>query len=348
MTDKGFQMMGALLLAALWALALGYGHFIGNVRFLDRAEAALTDLRLLARGERPAPDLLTIVAIDDDTAASRGGYPLPRAELAGIIEAIARLAPRIIAVDLLLLDRGNEAGDAALAQALKRHPSVIAAAAVFPDAVQSIEPADNDALARLPRAEKFLLPLKTFSDNAATGVVNLTTDSSGTPRGFPMLFRTRDKVELSFPLRVAGLATGAEPAIQPDGLMLGKRRISTDIDHVLPLAFHGRHRSVRTVSAAALLNGEVPPDALRDKIVVIGATVTGGGDTFSTPFDPVMPGVEIVATAIGHLMTGDGIRRDRFTRGIDAVLAVVLTLLLVILLAWQRSAVGLFLIAAVL
>jgi adenylate cyclase len=209
-------MMGALLLAALWALSLGYGHFIGNVRFLDRAEAALTDLRLLARGERPAPDLLTIVAIDDNTAASRGGYPLPRAELAGIVEAIARQAPRVIAVDLLLLDRGNEAGDAALAQALKRYPGVIAAAAVFPDAVQSIEPADNDALARLPRAEKFLLPLKTFSDNAATGVVNLTTDSSGTPRGFPMLFRTSDKVELSFPLRVAGLATGAEPAIQPD------------------------------------------------------------------------------------------------------------------------------------
>ena len=106
--------------------------------------------------------------------------------------------------------------------------------------------------------------------------------------------------------------------------------------------------AVRTVSAAALLNGQVPPDALRDKIVVIGGTVTGGGDTFSTPFDPVMPGVEIVATAIGHLMTGDGIRRDRFTRGIDAALALVVTLLLVILLAWQRSAVGLFLIAAVL
>ena len=341
-------MMGALLLAALWAISLGYAHFTGNVRFLDRAEAALTDLRLLARGERPAPEILTIVAIDDDTAASRGGYPLPRAELAGLIEAVARMAPRIIAVDLLLLDRSNEAGDAALAQALKRHPSVIAAAAVFPDAVQSIEPTDADALARLPRAEKFLLPLKTFSDNAATGVVNLTTDSSGTPRGFPMLFRSSDKVELSFPLRVAGLALGAEPAIQLDGLRLGQQRISTDIDHVLPLAFHGRHRSVRTVSAAALLNGQVPPATISDKIVVIGGTVTGGGDTFSTPFDPVMPGVEIVATAIGHLMTGDGIRRDRFTRGVDAALALAVTLLLVILLAWQRSAVGLFLIAAVL
>ena len=348
MTVRRFQTLVALLLAALWALALGYGHFIGDVRFLDRAEGALTDLRLLARGEKSAPDLVTIVAIDDDTAAKRGGYPLPRAELAGIVDAIARFAPRVIAVDLLLLDHSNEAGDAALAEALKKHPSVIAAAAVFSDAVQSVDASENGALARLPRAEKFLLPLKAFSDHAATGVVNLTTDTSGTPRGFPMLFRTGDKVELSFPLRVAGLATGAEPAIQTDGLMLGKQHISTDIDHVLPLAFYGRHGVIRTVSAAALLNDEVPQAALRDRIVVIGATVTGGGDTFSTPFDPVTPGVEIVATAIGHLMAGDGIRRDRLTRGADAVLALVLTLLLVALLAWRRSAVGLLLIAAVL
>src|SRR5215207_7283710 len=132
-TDKGFQTMGALLLAALWALALGYGHFNGDVRLLGRAEAALTDLRLLSRGERPAPDLITIVAID-----------------------------------LLLLDHGSDAGDAALAAALEKQFSVIAAAAVFPDSVQSVDTSENGALTRLPRAERFLLPLKTFSDHAAT------------------------------------------------------------------------------------------------------------------------------------------------------------------------------------
>lgn len=348
MTGRGFQTLIALLVAALWALALGYGHLKGDVRFLDRAEGALTDLRLLVRGERPAPGLLAIVAIDDETASKKGGYPLPRTELARLVEEIARFEPRIIALDLLLVDRGNAAGDDALARALKKRPSLIAGAAVFPEAVQSVETSENDALARLPRAERFVLPLKAFADQAATGVVNLNTDASGTPRGVPMLFRTNDKVELSFPLRAAGLAAGAEPAIERDRLMLGNRRIPTDIDHVLPLVFYGRHGTVRTVSAVSLLNGEVPPAALRDRIVLIGATLTGGGDTFSTPFDPVTPGVEIVATAIGHLMAGDGIRRDRSTRAVDAALAMLLTLVLVALLAWRRSAVGLLLIMAVL
>ena len=348
MTGRGYQVAIALVLAALWALALGYRYYIGDTRLLDRAEGALTDLRLLVRGERPAPDLVTLVVIDDDTVTKKGGYPLPRGELASLVEAIARFEPRVVALDLLLVDRSNEAGDAALAKALEKRPSVIAAAAVFPDAVQSVEVSEAGAFARLPQAEKFLLPLKTFTDHAATGVVNLITDSSGTPRGVPMLFRTADKVELSFPLRVAGLAEGAEPVIERDGLMLGRRRISTDIDHVLPLAYYGRPGAIRTVSAASLLDGTVAPALLRDRIVVVGATVTGGGDVFSTPFNRVTPGVEMLATAIGHLTTGDGIRRDRSTRAVDAIIAVALTMVLVSLLAWRRSAVGLMLIAAVL
>ena len=348
MTGRKLQTLVALVLALAWALALGFGHLNGDTRFLDRTEGALTDLRLLVRGERPAPDLLTIVAIDDDTAVKMGGYPLPRAELARLVEEVARFDPRVIALDLLLVDRGNDAGDAALARALRKRPSVIAAAAVFPDAIQSVDASEGGAMWRLPRAEKFLLPLPTFAGHAASGVVNLSTDASGTPRGAPMLFRTRDQVELSFPLRVAGLAEAAEPVIQRDGLSVGTQRISTDIDHVLPLAFYGPRGTIRTVSAVSLLNGEVPPAVIRDRLVVIGATLTGGGDTFSTPFDRVTPGVEIVATAIGHLMRGDGLRRDRSTRAVDAALAVSLTLALVVLLAWQRSAIALLLIGAVL
>jgi adenylate cyclase len=345
---RTFQTLVALGLSALWALALGFGHWRGDLQFLDRPEGALTDLRTIARGERAVPELVTIVAIDDDTVEKTGGYPLPRADLAAIVDAIARFEPRAIAVDLLLLDRGNDRGDATLAQAFDKRPIVIAAAAVFPKARQTIATEESGPAARLPRAEKFLLPLKLFADHAAVGVVNLTTDDSGTPRGIPMLFRTGDNIELSLPLRVAALATNAEPIIEVDSLMLAGRHIPMDIGHVLPLAFYGRHGTVPTISAASVLNGEIAGEAVRGRIVVIGATVTGSGDVFPTPFDPVMPGVEIIATAITHLMTGDGILRDRSTRAADAILAVALTLLLVGLLAWGRSAVGLFSIAAVL
>jgi adenylate cyclase len=346
-SGRVFQTVVALVLSALWAIALGYGHWRDELPFLDRAEGALTALRMIARGERPAPDLVTIVAIDDDTVARTGSYPLHRADLAGIVDGIARFKPRIIALDVLLLDRGNDGGDAALALAFDKSQTLIAAAAVFPETRQSIAADETDPLARLPRADRFLLPLKTFTDHAAVGVANLIKDKSGTPRGVPMLFRTGDRIELSFSLRAAALATGTEPTIETNSVTLAERRIPTDVGHVLPLAFYGRHGTVRTISAARILDGEIASEALQDRIVVIGTTVTGGGDVFSTPFDPVMPGAEIVATTIAHLVTGDGIRLDRFTRSVDAMAAVALTLLLVGLLAWQRSSLGLLAIVAV-
>ena len=40
MTGRGYQVAIALVLAAVWALALGYGYTTGDMRFLDRAEGA--------------------------------------------------------------------------------------------------------------------------------------------------------------------------------------------------------------------------------------------------------------------------------------------------------------------
>jgi adenylate cyclase len=348
MGGRHFQTMIALVLAGLWGFGVNVAHSYGHLRFLDRAESAMTDLRTLVRGTRVPPDLLTIVAIDDAIVAQKGSYPLARIDLAKIVGAIARLEPKLIAVDLLLVDKGADDGDEALAKALAERPAVIAAAAVFPEASQSVF-AENDEgpLALLPRAEKFLLPLKKFADQALIGVANVTTDQTGTPRAIPMLFQTSDRLEMSFPLRVAALAIGKEPAIEPNRLILDQRSVPTDIDHALLVTYYGPHRTIRTISAASVLAGEANPDMIQNRIVVVGATVTGGGDFFSTPFEPVMPGVEVLSTAITQLMAGDGLSRDRSVRIVDGIVTVLLPMILISLLAWHRSALGLVAAAAV-
>jgi adenylate cyclase len=336
----------ALFLAGLWGFGVYFAHGRGDLRILGRLESTMTDLRTLVRGARVPPDPVIIVAIDD-ALVKQGSYPVARGDLARIVEAIARLQPKVIAVDLLLVDRGPDDGDEALARSLAGRRTAIAAAAVFPEASQSIAAENDGPLARLPRAEKFLLSLKKFADVAEIGIVNVATDRSGIPRSIPMLFRTSDRIEMSFPLRVAALAIGKEPTIEPNRLVFEQRSISTDVDHALPISFYGPRRTIRTVSAASVLAGEITADAIQNRIVVIGATVTGGGDFFPTPFDPVMPGVEVIATAITHLMAGDGILRDQSVRLADGVIAVVLPMVLVGLLAWRRSVVGLVAAAAV-
>jgi adenylate cyclase len=348
MAGRHLQTIVALALAGIWGFGIFFEHNRGHLRFLDRVESTTIDLRTLVRGIKAPPDVVTIVAIDDAVVRQMGAYPLARIDLARIVDVIARLEPKVIAVDLLLVDKGADDADEALAKALASRPSVIAAAAIFPEASQSMSADDEPGpLARLPMAERFLLPLKKFVDHSQIGIVNVATDQTGTPRSIPMVFRTSDSIELSFPLRVAALAIGKQPRIEPNRLVLDQRSIPTDADHALPITFYGPRQTIRTLSAAAVLAGDIAPDAVRNRIVVLGATVTAGGDFFSSPFETLLPGVEVISTAVTHLMAGDGALRDQSVRIADGVVAVLLPVVLVGLLAWRRNAVGLIAAAAI-
>ena len=334
---RALQILVPLLLAGLWGAGLGVMHLRGDMWFVSRVEATMTDVRMLLRGHRRAPDLVTIVAIDDELVRRESSFPVSRATIAAIVDAISEFGPKAIAIDLLLVDPGPAEGDRALASSLGKSRAVLAAAAVFSGSTQQLN-AGNGALSDIPVANHFLRPLQEFADVAAIGVVNVETDQAGTPRLIPMVFTDGDRIETSFPLRAVALASGDDPQIEPDGVSVGGRSIRTDLGHALPVAFYGPRGSIRTVSAASVLNGTTARDDIRGRIVVIGATATGVGDVYPSPFDPVLPGVEVMATGISHLASGDGMLRDRSVRLADAGIATLLPMLLVGLLAWRRGA----------
>ena len=127
-------------------------------------------------------------------------------------------------------------------------------------------------------------------------------------------------------MRVAARALDKPLTIAPDQLMLGDHAVSTDSDFALPITYYGPRRTIRTVSAQSIFDGTLDRAAIENRIVVIGAAVAGGGDFYPTPFDSLMPGVEVVSTAITHLVAGDGIMRDRKVHIVDALAAILLPL----------------------
>ena len=147
----------------------------------------------------------------------------------------------------------------------------------------------------------------------------------GRPRHVPLLVAAEGRAAavLRAP-RSPRLPRGAEPTIAADHGH-GRRAVTslTDLGLNLPLRFYGPRGTIRTLSAAAVLRGArrgTSPGASS----IIGATAIGTGDTFATPFDPVLPGVEVLATAIGHLTAGDGLRRTAAQRRIDAAATLIL------------------------
>lgn len=316
--------LGAVTLALFWVLTLILPYLSGRAGFFDPLEYRLLDVRHVLVGPRPAAQDIVIVAIDDQTlAAAPAELQSRRQLLARIISNIAQSDARALALDVLLADPGPALEDAALAAALGEIPSSIAAAARFGSQINA--------------PDSIIWPQASFGAIAEAGLVNLSTDASGTPRYAPLLIDIEGSLVPSLPL-LATLSFVDENAVFGEAeLTLGARNVPLDFGFNMPLRYLGPEGSVPTYSARDLINGTLP-DRLADKLVVLGFSASAMGDRFATPFDENTPGMEVIATAISQLTGGETLRRDAQTRQWDAALAVLLTLVCVAsVLIWPLS-----------
>lgn len=345
-------LTAAFVLSGLaWGGYLGIRQMAGVDSGLDRLEYLTVDWRFALTGARAAPRGVVIGAIDDDTVRDMSGYPLPREVLARIIRGLAAHDPQAIALDILFLDAGNPEADRELADALRSSRTVIAGIGLFdrdgsPTRESDRPPAGE--LALVPRTSSSLMPIAALGGAAQPGLVNLATDHAGVPRHVPMIFHVDGAIMPSFALAAASTALGTEPVLGPGTVKLAGRSVSTDLGYHLALRYYGPRGSIRRFSVAKVLRGELDPNDVRGQVVILGATAVALGDTFATPFDRTVPGVEVLATAVSNILAGDNLVRTTFIRKIDASAALVLPALTVLLMAMRRSAVGLTLAGIVL
>ncbi len=304
-------LIGALC-AAIWAVVLSLPHLGGRAGILDRFESGLIDLRFSTFGPVDPSGDVVVVTIDDAALADPALAVMSgRARLAHVINAIAAQNPKVLAVDVVLADAGDAAGNTALAQAIGSLPSVIAAAGTFPI---------TQAGSGLPVLENELWPLPVFNDAANTGWVNIATDVSGTPRHIPLMFLTSQGIQPALSLRAAALFRADTPEFDTNILRLGNQTTRLDFGFHMPLRLVGPSGTVTTLPALDVLEGRAT-GRLTGKVVVLGLTGTGLGDRFPTPFDGNTPGVELIATAISQLLGGPGLVRDDTVRRIDVGMA---------------------------
>ncbi len=85
----------------------------------------------------------------------------------------------------------------------------------------------------------------------------------------------------------------------------GTRSIPVAEDGQLLLNYRGKGRTIEHISALALLNGSVSPEVLAGRLVVVGVSAVAVSDLRVTPFEGSFPGVEIHATVLDNVLTGD-------------------------------------------
>jgi adenylate cyclase len=154
--------------------------------------------------------------------------------------------------------------------------------------------------------------------SAGVGAVNLDLDSDGKVRRMPLVFRLRDKAVPSLEAEMLRLALGKDAiTLKSDdgnsGLLgrapgvasvdTGRGELATAPDGSLWIAYSGVHPE-RNISASALIDKTLPPDALRGAIVYIGAP----DELVETPAGP-RPVAEVHAEAAENLLLNTALRR---------------------------------------
>lgn len=179
---------------------------------------------------------------------------------------------------------------------------------------------------------------------AAAGLAyfNFRPDEDGLYRHALLGVLFHDRIALPLSLAMLQRAFPDEPPairIGPLGVesvRVGHREIPVDDRGQMLINYRGGGGTFPPVSAAAVLGGRVPPEAFRDKLVVLGVTAIGVGDVRAAPLDQVYPGAEIHATVLDNVLRGDFFQRPSWA-GPDVLLILLLALLLGVALQFTRG-----------
>jgi adenylate cyclase len=166
------------------------------------------------------------------------------------------------------------------------------------------------------------------------GYFNIIPDIDGTVRRHPLAILYGS--DLYMPLAIATLRQylGRQPAMLTmsrlgvAGVRLGRRQVPVDSLGRLLINYYGPPGLFKYYSAAQLLDGTVPKEALKDKIVLVGATAVGIYDLRVTPFSGVAPGVEIQATVIDNILEDNFLKAPSFPQFQSLLLVLALGLVL--------------------
>ncbi|HWM79472.1 MAG TPA: adenylate/guanylate cyclase domain-containing protein, partial [Methylomirabilota bacterium] len=203
-----------------------------------------------------------------------------------------------------------------------------------------------------PASRRATPPIPGLADAAQTlGHVTMLADRDGTTRWEAVAFEDQGRYYPSLAVEAVRLATGVEPTkLTLDfgrDLTVGSVAVPLDPRDRMLINYAGPGGTFRHLSAVDLLTGKVPPEAVRDRIVFVGATAAGTYDLRVTPTSPVMPGVEKHANVAANILSGRFLRRPDWVELVDLAGILVLPLTLAWLLPRLRPAVSVGAVALV-
>jgi diguanylate cyclase (GGDEF)-like protein/PAS domain S-box-containing protein len=269
----------------VWLTAMGVSGCVVLLRMfglLQSAELSTLDQFSCLRPQESSDNRIVIVGIDEQDLHQIQEWPLPDQRMAELLQRLASYQPRAIGLDIYR-DFPVGSGHAELEHVFKTTPNLIG--------IEKIEDEASFAVA----------PPAVLGERNQVGFNNVVVDPDGRIRRSLLYWTVDGQTHTSFALTLALLYLKAEniqprPAdVNSDYLQLGRAvfhpfqpgdggyvRMRNSGGYQVLVNFYHAPSGFETVSLSDVMTGRVPPDLLRDRIVLVGSTAVSLKDFFYT------------------------------------------------------------------
>src|SRR5262245_31180026 len=289
------------------------------------------------------------------------------------VEAIVKQLPPREAIAITAALAGQPSNDELFAAALKDSPSVLSVA--LGEGASTTFQAKAGFAFGGDDPRPFLLEFKGASqnlpelENAARGIgaFNWLADRDQIVRRVALMFRLNEIFVPSLATEAFRVAQGATTYLLKASNASGETAFgqSTGLNHIRIGDVEGptdgavgvylkfRHfEKAAYIPAWKVLAGDVSQEDIEGRIILIGTSAPGLLDLRATPVDAAVPGIDIHAQLLEHLLTGKFLERPDYALALEEFVGVVLGLMLAFALprvsASVSAAIGFLTIALVL
>ena len=344
------------ILFALGAAVCSFLLYRQALPSLQQLDFRMKDARFRIRGPVIPDKDVVVVAIDHKSIKEIGRWPWSREITGRLIESLGSYyGTKVTALDIVFSEPQNETADRALAGSIAKAGNVVMGyffrneqGVVVPEALRQLE---HSKLKMIRIAEGVqsipVLSLSGIDLNIPrigasaldSGFFNARPDADGLYRRSILFLLYDGDIYPSLALKALRYYLGSDIMLHVrqwgvDGAQIGSLRLPSREDGTMALNYYGGTGSFTTVSAADVLARRIPPDSLKGRIAFVGATEVGIYDLRPTPFDPILPGIEIHATVAANALEKRFLLYDGVTQAMEIASICVLPLLLGICLTF--------------
>jgi len=237
-----------------------------------------------------------IIAVDEKSLDALGQWPWRRSTHAALVNRLTEVKTKAVAFDIIFAepDLNHPEDDAAFAEAIQNNKNVFLPLHIHPRSYETTL-SEIIPIPELTAAAKDL------------GHIHVELDIDGIARG---LYLKEGLGEAYWPSMSLALTQATHPSIAKK--LTPKNQVDESVAAFVNvragytmIPFAGEAGTFPTFSYIDVLNGDIPAEKLRGKVVLIGATAAGLSDVLPTPVSGLsspMPGVELHANTYSALV----------------------------------------------